>query len=55
MRFHAKYVSAGESDGEYFAVSFDNENPSNDEFELSDDEDPYLIVQRQFEDDDGGV
>jgi hypothetical protein len=29
--------------------------PSNDEFELSDDEDPYLIVQRQFEDDDGGV
>src|SRR3954469_21832264 len=55
MRFHAKYVSAGESGGEYFAVSFDNENPSNDEFELSDDEDPYLIVQRQFEDDDGGV
>ena len=55
MRFHAKYVSAGESDGEYFAVSFDNENPSNDDFELSDDEDPYLIVQRQFEDGDGGV
>jgi hypothetical protein len=55
MRFHAKYISAGESGGEYFAVSFDNENPSNDEFELSDDEDPYLIVQRQFEDDDGGV
>jgi hypothetical protein len=55
MRFHAKSVSAGESGGEYFAVSFDNENPSNDEFERSDDEDPYLIVQRQFEDDDGGV
>src|SRR3954463_2051558 len=55
MRFHAKYVSAGRSGGEYFAVSFDNENPSNDEFELSDDEAPYLIVQRQFEDDDGGV
>ena len=55
MRFHAKYVSAGGSGGEYFAVSFDNENPSNDEFELSDDEDLYLIVQRQFEDDDGGV
>ena len=41
--------------GEYFAVSFDNEDPSNDDFELSDDEDPYLIVQRQFEDDNGGV
>ena len=55
MRFHAKYVSVGESGGEYFAVSFHNEDPSNDDFELSDDEDPYLIVQRQFEDDDGGV
>jgi hypothetical protein len=55
MRFRAKYVSVGESGGEYFAVSFDNEDPSNDDFELSGDEDPYLIVQRQFEDDDGGV
>jgi hypothetical protein len=55
MRFHTKYESAGESNGEYCAVSFDNENSSNDEFELSDDEDPYLIVQRQFENDDGGV
>ena len=54
MRFHAKYVSVGEAGREYFAVSFDNEDPSNDDFELSDD-DPYLIVQRQFEDDDGGV
>ena len=55
MRFHAKYVSVGESGGEYFAVSFDNEDPSNDDFDLSGDEDPYLIVQRQLEDDDGGV
>ena len=55
MRFHAKYVSVGEFRGEYFAVSFHNEDPNNDDFELSDDEDPYLIVQRQFEDDDGGV
>jgi hypothetical protein len=52
MRFRAKYVSVGESGGEYFAVSFDNEDPSN---ELSDDQEAYLIVQRQFEDDDGGV
>jgi hypothetical protein len=55
MRFHAKYVSVGESGGEYFTVSFDNEDLSNDDFELSGDKDPYLIVQRQFEDDDGGV
>jgi hypothetical protein len=55
MRFHAKYVSVGESGGEYFAVSFDNEDPSNDDLDLSDDKDPYLIVQRQFEDEDGGV
>jgi hypothetical protein len=55
MRFHAKYVSVGESGGEYFAVSFDNEDPSNHDFEVSGDEAPYLIVQRQFEDDDGGV
>ena len=55
MRFHAKYVSVGQSGGEYFAVSFDNEDPGNDDFDLSGDEDPYLIVQRQFEDDDGGV
>jgi len=55
MRFHAKYVSAMESGGQYFVVSFDNKDPRNDDFELSGDEDPYLIVQRQFEDDDGGV
>jgi hypothetical protein len=55
MRFHAKYVSAQESGGQYFVVSFDNKDPRNDEFELSDEEDPYLIVQRQFEDDDGSV
>ena len=55
VRFHAKYVSVGESGGEYFAVSFDNEDPSNDDLDLSDDTAPYLIVQRQFEDEDGGV
>ena len=52
MRFHAKYVSVGASGGDYFAVSFDNKDPTNDDLGLSDDEDPYLIVQRQFEDDD---
>ena len=55
MKFYAKYVSVGESGDEYFQVSFDNEAPSDDDFDLSGPDHPYLIVQRQFEDDDGGV
>ena len=55
MRFHAKNVSVGEAGDEYFAVSFDSEAPSDDDSDLSRHENPYLIVQRQFEDDDGGV
>lgn len=31
MRLHAKFISVGESGGEYFAVSFDNEDPSNND------------------------
>ena len=54
-RFHAKYVSVGEFGDEYFEVSFDSEDPGNDDLDLSGDENPYLIVQRQFEDGDGGV
>ena len=53
MRFHAKYVSVGEFGDEYFEVSFDSEDPGNDDLDLSGDENPYLIVQRQFEDGDG--
>jgi hypothetical protein len=45
-------VSVGESGDEYFSVSFDNEADNDDDFDLSG---PYLLVQRQFEDDDGGV
>jgi len=48
-------VSVGESDGEYFQVSIDNEDPSDDNLDLSPPDQPYLLVQRQFEDDDGGV
>jgi hypothetical protein len=55
VKFHAKYVSVGESGDEYFQVAFDNEAPSDDDFDLSGPDHPYLIVQRQFEDDDGGV
>ena len=55
MRLHANHVSVGESGGEYFQVSFDSEDPGNDDFDLSGPDQPYLVVQRQFEDDDGGV
>ena len=55
MRLHAKHVSIGESGGEYFQVSFDSEAPSDGDFDLSGPDYPYLVVQRQFEDDDGGV
>ena len=55
MRFHAKHVSVAESGGEYFQVSFDNEDPGDDDLDLSPPDQPYLLVQRQFENDDGGV
>jgi hypothetical protein len=48
-------VSVGEFADEYFAFEFDNEDPSDDDFALSGDGAPYLIVQRQFEDAEGGV
>ena len=55
LKLHAKNVSIGEAGDEYFQVSFDSEVPSDDDFELSRPDHPYLIVQRQFEDNDGGV
>jgi hypothetical protein len=55
LRLHANHVSIGESGAEYFQVSFDSEAPSEDDFDLSGPDHPYLVVQRQFEDDDGGV
>src|SRR5712675_2103103 len=55
LKLHAKNVSIGEAGDEYFEVSFDSEVPSDDDFDLSGPHHPYLIVQRQFEDDDGGV
>ena len=54
MKFHASYVSASDFDGLYFQVSFDTENPDAD-FDLSAPNRPYLLIQRQFEDEDGGV
>ena len=55
MRLHANHVSMGESGGEYFQVSFHGEAPSDDDFDVLGPEHPYLIIQRQFEDDDEGV
>jgi hypothetical protein len=55
VKFRAKHVSVGESGGEYFQVSFDNEDPSDDDLDLSSLDQPYPLVQRQFEDHDGGV
>jgi hypothetical protein len=55
MRFHAKNVSVGESGDEYFQVSFDCEPNGVDDFDPSVHDSHYLVVQRQFEDDDGGV
>ena len=55
MRFHANHVSVAESGDEYFQVSFDGEPPGVDDFDPSVHDSPYLVVQRQFEDDDGGV
>src|SRR5262249_23739871 len=54
VKLHAKHVSVGEAGDEYFEVSFDSDDPGNDS-DLSRADRSYLIVQRQFEDDDGGV
>jgi hypothetical protein len=57
VKLHANDVSVGESGGEYFQVSFDSKASSEDDdaFDLSAPAHPYLLIQRQFEDDDGGV
>jgi len=54
VKFNAPYVSASDFDGLYFQVSFNTENPDAD-FDLSAPIRPYLLIQRQFEDEDGGV
>jgi hypothetical protein len=55
LRLHAHHVSIEDSGGEYFQVSFHSEAPSEDDFDLPEPDQPYLLIQRQFEDDDGGV
>ena len=53
MRFHAKYVSAAEA-GDYYQVSFETEDPADDATDPPALDNPYLIIQRQFETPDGG-
>jgi hypothetical protein len=54
VKLHANHVSVDESGGGYFQVSFDSEVPSQDgdALDLSAPTRPYLLIQRQFEDDD---
>ena len=54
MKLQAAYVSVGEFDDQYFGVSFDTADPTAD-LDLSAPMKPYVVLQRQFEDYDGGV
>jgi hypothetical protein len=50
MRFRAKYVSASEN-SDYYQVVFENTDPAGNAADM---DSPYLLIQRQFEDPDGG-
>jgi len=54
MKLHARYVTVSDFDDQYFPVSFDNEHPAAD-YDADAPMRPYLLLQRQFEDDDSGV
>jgi len=54
MKLHAAYVSVADFDDLCFQVSFDTQDPAED-FDLSAPLQPYLLVQRQFDENDGGV
>ena len=51
MRFRANYVSASEA-GDYFQVLFKTSVPTETSADATDDESPYLLIQRQYEDPD---
>jgi hypothetical protein len=53
MRFRAKYVSASEN-GDYYQVAFENTDPADDAADVDGPDSSYLLIQRQFEDPDGG-
>ena len=54
MKLKARYVSIDNFDDLYFQVSFENQDPAAD-YDPSAPIEPYLLLQRQFEDYDGGV
>ena len=54
MKLRAHYVTVSDFDDQYFQVSFDNEHPAAD-YDPDALMRPYVLLQRQFEDADGGV
>jgi len=54
MKLNARYVSIGDFHDLYLQVSFNNQHPAAD-YDPSAPTEPYLLLQRQFEDDDRGV
>ena len=54
MKLHARYVTVSDFDDQYFEVSFGNERPAAD-YDPDAPVRPYVLHQRQFEDEDGGV
>ena len=54
MKLHARYVSVSDFDDQYFEASFGNELPAVDH-DPDEPMRPYVLLQRQFEDEDGGV
>src|SRR4051794_12446241 len=55
VRFHANDVPVSEAGDEYVQVAFDADGPGDDDIDLSGPDQHYMLVQRQFEEDDGGV
>ena len=49
MLLSAGYVSVSDDDN-YFQIAFDSQDPGDDDNAGT----PYLLIQRQFEDEDGG-
>ena len=54
MKLHAGYVTVSDIDDQCFQVSFDNERPTAN-YDSDAPMRPYALLQRQLEDDDGGI
>jgi hypothetical protein len=54
MKLYARHVAVSDFDDTYFEVSFGNEHPAVD-YDPDAPMRPYVLLQRQFEDEDGGV